>query len=124
MYTLPSPEGEDPGEVRGSLEDRVCWQGAEVLPRYAFPAEGPGTSWDTIYLWQCCLPCSVSPPNGELSPPFLSPGQLARKSKALRLTQLTSATSCSLRLLGHLVSQLPYQLVPQEPEGRTDAMAT
>ncbi|EDM15686.1 phosphomannomutase 1, isoform CRA_d [Rattus norvegicus] len=26
-------EREDPGEVRGSLEDRVCWQGAKVLPR-------------------------------------------------------------------------------------------
>lgn len=43
---------------------------------------------------------------------------------ALQLTHPTSAPSCSRRLLGHLVSQLPYQLVPQGPEGRTDAMVT
>lgn len=59
---------------------------------YAFPEEGPGTLGDTIYLWQCCLPCSVTPLNGGLSPPFLSSGQLARKSEALQLTHLTPAT--------------------------------
>ncbi|EDL04542.1 phosphomannomutase 1, isoform CRA_a [Mus musculus] len=34
-------EGEDPGEVCGSLEDRVCWQGAAVLPRAGISA----TAW-------------------------------------------------------------------------------
>lgn len=39
---------------------------------------------DTVYLCQFCPPCSVrGTPHGELSPPFLSPVHLARKSKAL-----------------------------------------
>lgn len=40
ICTFPSTEGEDPGEVCRSLEDRVCWQGATVLPGYAFLVGG------------------------------------------------------------------------------------
>lgn len=36
---LPPAEGEDPGEIRGSPEDRVCGEGAAVLPRYVCSAE-------------------------------------------------------------------------------------
>ena len=36
----PSAEGEDPGEVCGSPENRVCRQRTEVLPRYVNPLEG------------------------------------------------------------------------------------
>jgi hypothetical protein len=78
VCSLPFPEGEDPGEVCGSLEDRVCWQGAAVLPRYAFPAVGSGIGRGHD-LSVPALPTLFSEaPSGELSPLSLSPVQLAR----------------------------------------------